>query len=81
MHRNVEVLIGRLATDPELARRFSVRPHDVMREQRLDLTDVERDALAAIGPEAFRAFTAALDARLRRAAPAADQTDEKESPR
>jgi len=66
MHRNVEVLIGRLATDPGLQRRFAEQPLEVLREQRLELNEIEIAALAAIDPEAFRAFTAVLDARLRR---------------
>lgn len=67
MHRNVEVLIGRLATDPELQRRFAEQPFEVLRDQGLELTRVELVALAATDTEALRAFTRALDARLRRA--------------
>jgi hypothetical protein len=67
MHRNVEVLIGRLATDPDLRDRFARAPFDVLREQRLELSEVEIAALAATNPDAFRALAAALDARLRRA--------------
>jgi hypothetical protein len=68
MHRNVELLIGRLATDPELLQRFADQPQAVLREQGLDLTEVECAALAATDPEAFRVLADALDARLRRAA-------------
>jgi hypothetical protein len=67
MHRHVEVLIGRLATDPRLQRRFARRPNEVLREQGLELTEIEIEALTATDPEAFRTLTAALDARLRRA--------------
>jgi hypothetical protein len=70
MHRNVEVVIGRLATDPELRRRFALQPHDVLREQLLELNDIEFEALASTDPEALRAFADSLDVRLRRAAPA-----------
>lgn len=70
MHRNVEVLIGRLATDPELRRRFAMRPLEVLREQQLELNAVELDALASTDPDALRAFAEALDVRLRRAIPA-----------
>jgi len=66
MHRNVEVLIGRLATDPGLRRRFAAQPHQALREQALELTEVELEALAATDPEALRDFTATLDPRLRK---------------
>jgi hypothetical protein len=67
MHKHVEVLIGRLATDSRLQSRFARRPNEVLREQGLELTEIEIEALAATDPEAFRTLTAALDARLRRA--------------
>src|SRR5262245_27852024 len=72
MHKHVELLIGRLATDPSLQRRFTEQPFEVIRAERLELTDVEVAALSATAPAAFRAFTDALDARLRKAAPAAE---------
>jgi hypothetical protein len=68
MHRNVETLIGRLATDPRLQSRFAEDPLEALREQGLELSEVEIAALAAIDPRAFRALTAALDPRLCRAA-------------
>jgi len=64
MHRNVEILIGRLATDPELRRRFRTAPDATLRAQGLELTELECTALAATDPEAFRALAAALDDRL-----------------
>ena len=67
MHRHVEVLIGRLATDRELQRRFAEQPIEVLREQRLELTQVELEALASIDLGSLRAFSASLDARLRKA--------------
>jgi hypothetical protein len=67
MHKNVEVLIGRLATDLVLQRRFEEQPTEVLREQRLELNEIEIEALAATDPDALRAFTAALDTRLRKA--------------
>lgn len=67
MHRNVEVLIGRLATDPGLRARFARAPQAVLREQGLELNEVEIAVLAGVDPEAFRAFAAALGARLLRA--------------
>lgn len=70
MHRNVEQLLGRLATDPKLRRRFAANPEALLRElaeSGLDLTEVEVEALATTDPEAIRRFAAALDARLRKA--------------
>lgn len=67
MHRNVEVLIGRLATDLGLQSRFSKRPSEALREQALELTEVELEALAALPPDALRAFSARLDSRIRKA--------------
>jgi hypothetical protein len=70
MHKNVETLIGRLVTDPELRRRFSKDPAGVLRELRdqgFELTDVEREALASTDPDAIRLFAEALDRRIRKA--------------
>jgi len=69
MHRNVEVLIGRLATDPKLRRRFAAYPEALLRELAdggLELTEIELEALAETDPAALRSFAAALDARLRK---------------
>ena len=69
-HRNVETLIGRLATDPALRRRFT---HDAsavlneLREQGYELTLVELEALASIDANAIKLFADALDRRIRRA--------------
>jgi len=68
-HRNVETLIGRLATDPVARRRFAedpVRALHEFREQGYELTLVEQEALAATDAEALRLLARALDARLRR---------------
>lgn len=67
MHRNVEVLIGRLATDLGMLSRFSKRPREALREQALELTEVELEALAATSPDALQAFSARLDSRIRKA--------------
>ena len=69
-HRNVETLIGRLATDPNLRRRFLEDPAQILHEfeeQGFELTAVELEALAAIDGEAIRSFAGALDRRIRRA--------------
>jgi hypothetical protein len=70
MHRNAETLIGRLATDPKLRRRFAETPTVVLEElsaQGLELTSVELEALAATDPEALQLFAGSLDRRLRKA--------------
>ena len=70
-HRNVETLIGRLATDPTLRRRFTRNPAVVLRELRdqgVELTPIEIEALASTDPGALRAFAEALDRRIRKAA-------------
>jgi hypothetical protein len=69
-HRNVETLIGRLATDPLVRRRFIEDPATVLREFQEDgceLTAVEVDALAATDPEVLRSFAESIDRRIRKA--------------
>jgi hypothetical protein len=70
MQRNVELLLGRLATDPAFRHRFLADPCGVLaelRESGLEITDVERDALAATDAQALHDFAGSLDRRLRRA--------------
>lgn len=78
MHRNVEVLIGRLATDIGLQLRFAKQPFEVLSELGLELTAVEFEALAALHPEALRAFTSQLDPRIRKAALPGDRSSNDE---
>jgi hypothetical protein len=69
-HRNVETLIGRLATDPSLRRRFANDATAVLkefREQGYELTLVELEALASTDANAIESFAGALDRRIRRA--------------
>jgi hypothetical protein len=69
-HRNVETVIGRLATDPVIRRRFVENPAAVLRQfqdEGCELTAVETDALAATDPEAIRLFAQAIDRRIRKA--------------
>jgi hypothetical protein len=69
-HRNVETLLGRLATDSVLRRRFSDDPTAVLRELKdhgYELTAVELEALASTNADAIRSFANALDRRIRRA--------------
>ena len=68
-HRNVETLIGRLATDTLLRRRFLEDPRGVLteyRDQGFELTSVENDALATMDARAMRAFAEAVDRRIQR---------------
>mgnify|MGYP001299829529 CR=1 FL=1 len=79
MHKNVELLIGRLATDPAFRRRFAADPGGLLREltaRGVELTSVEIDALASLDASAIGAFAASLDRRLRHAAPAAHNAGE-----
>lgn len=64
MHRNVEILIGRLATRPELRERFARSPLEALRSEGLELTELEEQALSTTPPDAFRALAAALDGRI-----------------
>ena len=69
-HRNVELLIGRLATDPALRRRFGHDPLAVLnqlRQEGYELTVLELEALATTDVDAIQSFARALDARIRRA--------------
>jgi hypothetical protein len=70
MQKNVETLIGRLVTDAALLHRFAAGPAALLAElcdQGLELTAVERDALAATDAGALHSLARTLDARLRRA--------------
>jgi hypothetical protein len=70
MHKNVEILIGRLATDAALRGRFVTNPMATLLElhcQGLELTELERRTLAAIDLDALGSFAGALDGRLRKA--------------
>jgi len=67
--RNVERLIGQLATDPGLRQRFSEDAAGVLADlldRGCELTAVEIDALTSIDNGALSAFAASLDGRLRR---------------
>jgi len=68
-HRNVETLIGRLATDAALRRRFEEDRAGVLREfreQGYELSLVELDALASTDARALRALGEGLDRRIRK---------------
>ena len=69
-HRAVEALIGRLATDSTLLRRFARAPTrelQALTRQGYELTTVEIDALTTIDIEALGALAQGLDRRLLRA--------------
>jgi len=69
-HRNVERLIGKLATDAMFRRRFFKDPSGVLtefRSQGIELTDIELEALAGTSPEAIREFAASVDRRIQKA--------------
>jgi hypothetical protein len=68
-HRNVETLIGRLATDSHFRRRFLENPRQILaelREHGVELTTVENEALAGMDNQAMKAFAEAVDRRIQR---------------
>jgi hypothetical protein len=69
-HRAVEIVLGRLATDEALRKRFAVGAAQALQElfaQGLELSPVERAALECLDPAALAEFAAALDTRLQKA--------------
>jgi CubicO group peptidase (beta-lactamase class C family) len=69
-HRHVETLLGRLATDPALRRRFAANREALLEEFRShghELTAIELRALASTEPDAIDRFARSLDERLRKA--------------
>ena len=68
--RSVEILIGRLVTDEELRERFVVAPLETLRlerQQGVELTAAELDALLASPLSLWTRLTALLDERLQKA--------------
>ena len=69
--KNVEILIGRLATDEPLRARFLADPATTLRSLReagLDLNPVEVEALLEMPPEAWLALAARIHPRLQKIA-------------
>lgn len=69
-HRGVEVVLGRLATDEAMRRRFWQAPAQTLSELiagGLELSTVERLALEALDPGALHRFALAVDPRLQKA--------------
>jgi len=67
--RGVEVVLGRLATDDAVRRRFQDSPARALRELTalgIELSAVEFAALGALDPYAVHVFAQALDPRLQR---------------
>jgi hypothetical protein len=70
--RNVEMIIGKLATDEGFRCRFATSREAVLAEAAaagLELTPVERRALADLEMEACERFAARLDPRIQKIAP------------
>jgi hypothetical protein len=69
-HRTVEIVLGRLATDEAMRRRFREAPALALREVTalgLELSPVELAALERLDPVELQRFAQALDARLQKA--------------
>jgi putative modified peptide len=67
--RNVERVIGRLATDEAFRRQFTADPGAALREVSgagVELNECELWALARIDQQALGRFAAAIDARLQK---------------
>jgi hypothetical protein len=68
--RGVEMVLGRLATDEALRRRFRDSPALALRELMgvgIELSAVELAALQSLDPSAIRRFAETVDARLQKA--------------
>ena len=62
--RNVEIVIGRLATDEGFRRRFAAGPQAVIQQlvdDGLELNPCERQALAALDPRRVSRFAEEID--------------------
>ncbi len=67
--RNVELVLGKLATDEDFRRRFAASPRAALAEAAaagLDLTPVEQRALLELEMDACESFAACLDPRLQK---------------
>jgi len=63
----VETLLGRLLTDEDFRRRFFEEPAAVCRQEALDVTSRELEAILAVDEVRFAQFAKQLDARIVRA--------------
>ena len=64
----VESLLGRLLTDPEFRRRFYEEPAASCRQEALDVTSREIEAILVVDEVQFEQFAKQLDPRIVRAA-------------
>lgn len=67
--KNVEILLGRLATDTALRQRFLRNPENLLatlRDEGLELSALELHALRLIDADAIQTFAGTLDRRLRK---------------
>lgn len=67
--RNVERLVGKLATDEGYRRRFFADRAEALRElveQGCELTTVEMQALLALDSDALESFARGIDPRLQK---------------
>ena len=67
--RGVERVIGSLATDAGLRRRFAKDPQEALKElvaRGLELNDCERDSLLSLDAAELARFARTIDPRLRR---------------
>ena len=67
--KNVEIVLGRLATDNALRRRFLTDPQNLLAnllDEGLELSALELSALRRIDAQAIQAFAGTLDRRLRK---------------
>ena len=68
--RGVEVVLGRLATDTALRRRFEQGPRHTLQElvaEGIELTGVERSSLERLDGPALDRFARSLDPRIQKA--------------
>jgi len=82
-HRGVEIVLGRLATDEAMRRRFRHAPDEALRElmaMGLELSAVELAALTSLDPSAVHRFAQSLDPRLQKAMLMADGLAESAEP-
>lgn len=70
-HKNVEILIGKLASDEDLRRQFLADPLATIRalesEHGFEFTPVEVDALQSLDQAALQRLARGLDPRLQKA--------------
>jgi hypothetical protein len=67
--RNVELVVGKLATDEDFRRRFAVSPEAALAEAAaagLELTSVEQRALIDLEMDACERFANCLDPRIQK---------------